>query len=50
MFAINDPMAIPGQVERPNKIINAKAIPDGGHAGSAVEFSNAKKYPSLAAK
>jgi hypothetical protein len=50
MFATSDPIVIPGHVERPNRIINAKAIPDGGQAGSAVEFSKAKKYPSLAAK
>jgi hypothetical protein len=41
-------MVIPGHDDLPNKIIRAKLIPAGGHAGSAVVFSKAKKYPILA--
>jgi hypothetical protein len=50
MLAMSEPMVIPGHVDRPNNIMRAKAIPEGGHAGRAVEFSNAKRKPNLAAK
>jgi len=43
MLATKAPMVMPGQQDLPNNIMSAKAIPDGGHAGNAVVFSNAKK-------
>lgn len=48
MLATKDPIVIPGQADLPRSIMRANAIPDGGHAGSAVVFSNSKKYPILA--
>jgi hypothetical protein len=43
IFAMSEPIVIPGHDDRPKRIINAKAIPEGGHVGKAVVFSNAKK-------
>ena len=48
-LARNAPRRMPGQTRYPKSRINARAIPEGGHTGVALVFSNASSNPSLAA-
>jgi hypothetical protein len=48
ILAKSAPIVIPGQTDLPIKIINAKAIPEGGQVGNSMESLKAKKYPNRA--